>query len=257
MLDSNEGYASGLIGSPNTILRRMQEFRQLGVECFHLTLHDELFNTEVLPALNSSRPSGPRQKGTALRVAALSFYLTHGQRNPSGRPFFLIPSSGNSAPARSVASAFFFSFSRTRCTYRTSPAPCAWAAQRPTHWTRSICLPTTPPVWSRWNAICTLTGAISSASPPKTWPTPNARPSRRPTPAIFSRLGRVAVWQKSLPPFCRAIGYIGGREAAQRPAPSRPALRRVDASLQRRRVWRPCPAAVGADRPSCPRQFYG
>lgn len=51
MLDSNEGYASGLIGSPDTILRRMQEFQQLGVECFHLTLHDELFNTEVLPAL--------------------------------------------------------------------------------------------------------------------------------------------------------------------------------------------------------------
>ena len=51
MLDSNEGYASGLIGSPETILRRMQDFRQLGVECFHLTLHDELFNTEVLPAL--------------------------------------------------------------------------------------------------------------------------------------------------------------------------------------------------------------
>ena len=51
MLDSNEGYASGLIGSPDTILRRMQEFQQLGVECFHLTLHDELFNTEVLSAL--------------------------------------------------------------------------------------------------------------------------------------------------------------------------------------------------------------
>lgn len=51
MLDSNEGYASGLIGSPETILRRMQEFQQLGVECFHLTLHDELFNTEVLPTL--------------------------------------------------------------------------------------------------------------------------------------------------------------------------------------------------------------
>ena len=51
MLDSNEGYASGLIGSPDTILRRMQEFQQLGVECFHLTLHDELFNTAVLPAL--------------------------------------------------------------------------------------------------------------------------------------------------------------------------------------------------------------
>ena len=51
MLDSNEGYASRLIGSPDTILQRMQEFHRLGVECFHLTLHDELFNTEVLPQL--------------------------------------------------------------------------------------------------------------------------------------------------------------------------------------------------------------
>ncbi len=51
MLDSNEGYASGLIGSPDTILRQIQAFQQLGVECLHLTLHDELFNTEVLPAL--------------------------------------------------------------------------------------------------------------------------------------------------------------------------------------------------------------
>ena len=53
MLDSNEGYASRLIGSPDTILRRMQEFHRLGIECFHLTLHDQLFNREVLPALSS------------------------------------------------------------------------------------------------------------------------------------------------------------------------------------------------------------
>ena len=48
-LDSNEGYASRLIGSPATILRRMREFHELGVDCFHLTLHDDLFNREVLP----------------------------------------------------------------------------------------------------------------------------------------------------------------------------------------------------------------
>jgi dimethylsulfone monooxygenase len=48
-LDSNEGFASRLIGSPETILRRMQEFQDLGVDCFHLTLQDELFNREVLP----------------------------------------------------------------------------------------------------------------------------------------------------------------------------------------------------------------
>lgn len=51
MLDSNEGYASGLIGSPETIFRRMREFHRLGVDCFHLTLHDQRFNREVLPAL--------------------------------------------------------------------------------------------------------------------------------------------------------------------------------------------------------------
>lgn len=48
-LDSNEGYASRLIGSPRTILQRMREFHELGVDCFHLALHDELFNQAVLP----------------------------------------------------------------------------------------------------------------------------------------------------------------------------------------------------------------
>lgn len=48
-LDSNEGYASRLIGSPETILQRMREFHELGVDCFHLALHDELFNQAVLP----------------------------------------------------------------------------------------------------------------------------------------------------------------------------------------------------------------
>jgi FMNH2-dependent dimethyl sulfone monooxygenase len=48
-LDSNEGYASRLIGSPKTILHRIREFQELGVDCFHLALHDELFNQQVLP----------------------------------------------------------------------------------------------------------------------------------------------------------------------------------------------------------------
>ena len=48
-LDSNEGFASRLIGSPDTILERMRHFHALGVDCFHLTLHDQLFNREVLP----------------------------------------------------------------------------------------------------------------------------------------------------------------------------------------------------------------
>ncbi len=52
-LDTNEGFASRLIGSPDTILRNMREFHALGIDCFHLTLHDPLFNREVLPALRS------------------------------------------------------------------------------------------------------------------------------------------------------------------------------------------------------------
>lgn len=48
-LDTNEGFASRLIGSPDTILRRMEEFHRLGIDLFHLTLHDSLFNTAVLP----------------------------------------------------------------------------------------------------------------------------------------------------------------------------------------------------------------
>jgi FMNH2-dependent dimethyl sulfone monooxygenase len=50
-LDTNEGFASRLIGSPETILNRMLQFHELGVDCFHLTLHDQLFNREVLPRL--------------------------------------------------------------------------------------------------------------------------------------------------------------------------------------------------------------
>ena len=53
-LDTNEGLASRLIGSPETILKRMREFHELGIDCFHLTLHDRLFNQEVLPALRSA-----------------------------------------------------------------------------------------------------------------------------------------------------------------------------------------------------------
>jgi len=52
-LDTNEGFASRLIGSPDTILSKMREFHALGVDCFHLTLQDQLFNREVLPALRS------------------------------------------------------------------------------------------------------------------------------------------------------------------------------------------------------------
>lgn len=57
-LDSNEGYASRLIGSPETILRRMREFHELGVDCFHLSLHDRLFNVAVLPRAQAGEWSG-------------------------------------------------------------------------------------------------------------------------------------------------------------------------------------------------------
>lgn len=52
-LDTNEGFASRLIGSPDTIIKRMRDFHALGVDCFHLTLQDQLFNREVLPALRN------------------------------------------------------------------------------------------------------------------------------------------------------------------------------------------------------------
>ncbi|MEL7157125.1 MAG: LLM class flavin-dependent oxidoreductase [Actinomycetota bacterium] len=51
VLDTNEGYASRLIGSPATILRRLEEFVDAGVDCFHLTLRDQLFMEEVFPAI--------------------------------------------------------------------------------------------------------------------------------------------------------------------------------------------------------------
>ena len=51
VLDTNEGYASRLIGSPKTILRRIHEYRELGIEMLHLSLQDEVFNQSVLPEL--------------------------------------------------------------------------------------------------------------------------------------------------------------------------------------------------------------
>jgi alkanesulfonate monooxygenase SsuD/methylene tetrahydromethanopterin reductase-like flavin-dependent oxidoreductase (luciferase family) len=51
LLDTNEGYASRLIGSPETILERITEFRAMGVEMLHLDLRDALFQQAVLPHL--------------------------------------------------------------------------------------------------------------------------------------------------------------------------------------------------------------
>ncbi len=53
MLDTNEGYLSGLIGSPETVLQRMAVFHALGIDCFHLALIDERFNRVVLPRVHS------------------------------------------------------------------------------------------------------------------------------------------------------------------------------------------------------------
>ena len=50
-LDTNEGYASRLIGSPTTVLRRAQDLVDAGVDGLHLLIHDKLFVAEVLPAL--------------------------------------------------------------------------------------------------------------------------------------------------------------------------------------------------------------
>ena len=51
VLDTNEGYAARLIGSPETIYHRIQQFHQAGIELLHLDMRDELFNTTVLPRI--------------------------------------------------------------------------------------------------------------------------------------------------------------------------------------------------------------
>ncbi len=53
MLDTNEGYAARLIGSPETILERLKLYRDLGVEMLHFDARDSLFNEEVLPVVAS------------------------------------------------------------------------------------------------------------------------------------------------------------------------------------------------------------
>lgn len=52
-LDMNEGYASNLIGSPDTVMDRIREFQEIGVDMLHLSLNDDCFNTEVLPHLRA------------------------------------------------------------------------------------------------------------------------------------------------------------------------------------------------------------
>ena len=52
LLDSNEGYVTGLIGSPDTILDRIRAFRDAGIDMFHLQLGDSLFEQAVLPDMS-------------------------------------------------------------------------------------------------------------------------------------------------------------------------------------------------------------
>jgi FMNH2-dependent dimethyl sulfone monooxygenase len=53
LIGGNEGYASRLIGSPQTIVERMLEFHRIGVDCFHVALRDQLFVEAVLPRLKA------------------------------------------------------------------------------------------------------------------------------------------------------------------------------------------------------------
>ena len=51
LLDTNEGYAARLIGSPDTVHDRLEAFRSLGVEMLHFDTRDQLFNEAILPEL--------------------------------------------------------------------------------------------------------------------------------------------------------------------------------------------------------------
>ena len=48
-LDSNEGFAARLIGSPETIINRVEAYRSIGVDMLHLDLRDQQFCKTVLP----------------------------------------------------------------------------------------------------------------------------------------------------------------------------------------------------------------
>lgn len=53
VLDTNEGYVPQLIGAPETVMRRIDVYRQLGIEMLHLDVRDALFRSEVLPHLSA------------------------------------------------------------------------------------------------------------------------------------------------------------------------------------------------------------
>jgi len=51
VLDTNEGFAARLIGSPETVWARINAFAEIGIELFHLDLRDPLFVADVLPRM--------------------------------------------------------------------------------------------------------------------------------------------------------------------------------------------------------------
>jgi len=56
VLDTNEGFAARLIGSPESVWSRINAFAAAGIELFHLDLRDPLFVAEVLPQLTGVAP---------------------------------------------------------------------------------------------------------------------------------------------------------------------------------------------------------
>lgn len=52
-LDTNEGFAARLIGSPDTIIAKVEAFHLAGVDMMHLSLGDTLFNEHVLPQVQA------------------------------------------------------------------------------------------------------------------------------------------------------------------------------------------------------------
>ncbi len=53
MLDTNEGFASRLIGAPDTVLQRIRAFHAMGIDMLHLTLADAPFIEQVLPQVHA------------------------------------------------------------------------------------------------------------------------------------------------------------------------------------------------------------
>ena len=51
LLDTNEGYAARLIGSPDTVYERLEALTELGIEMLHFDTRDKLFNETILPEL--------------------------------------------------------------------------------------------------------------------------------------------------------------------------------------------------------------